>query len=70
MRVSIKDFAISMELGNKGLELDVYDTRGSHLGDLCIGRATIEWCKGRTRRGNGIKKSWQDLIRFFEPNHP
>jgi hypothetical protein len=66
VRVSIKDLAVSMELGNKGLELDVYDTQGNHLGDLCIGRGTIEWCKGRTHRGNGVQKSWDQLIQFFE----
>ena len=69
MNVSIKDFAVSMELGNKGLELDVYDNEGTHIGDLCIGKATIEWCKGRTHRGNGIKKSWNEIIRFFELTH-
>ncbi|MEW6112067.1 MAG: hypothetical protein AB1664_08045 [Thermodesulfobacteriota bacterium] len=69
MKVSIKDLAVTMGLGNKGLELDVYDSRGKHLGDLCIGKASIEWCKGKTRRGNGTKKTWAELIRFFDPGH-
>lgn len=66
MKVSIKDFNITMELGNKAIELEVYDYQGKHLGDLVIGRAKLEWCKGRTHVGNGIKKKWSDLISWFE----
>ena len=66
MKVTIKDLQVRMALGNNGIELDVYDNQEDHLGDLCIGRATIEWCRGKTRRGNGVRKSWQDLIAFFE----
>lgn len=66
MQVEIKDFSISMELGSKGIELQVKDTSGEHLGDLRIGKATIEWCEGRKRVGNGIKKSWEELIEFFK----
>jgi hypothetical protein len=66
MQVSIKDLAVTMELGNNGIELDVYDSSGNHLGDLRIGKATIEWCKGRTRRGNGVQVSWTELIDWFE----
>jgi len=66
MKVSVKDFAVSMDLGNKGFELDVYDNADKHLGDLRIGKATIEWCKGKTHEGNGIQVKWPDLIAFFE----
>jgi hypothetical protein len=66
MKVSVKDLAVSMELGNKEIELDVYDSNDNHLGDLRIGKATIEWCKGRTRAGNGIQVKWPDLIKWFE----
>jgi len=66
MKVSVKDFSVSMDLGNKGISLDVYDTSGKHLGDLRIGKATIEWCKGKTREGNGSQKGWKDLIDWFE----
>ena len=54
MKVSIKDLQVNMDLGNNGIELDVYDNEGKHLGDLVISKAKIEWCKGRTRRGNGF----------------
>jgi len=66
MNVKIKDFGIAMELKNRGMELEVKDNSGTHLGDLCIGKGTIEWCKGKTRRGGGNQVSWDDLISWFE----
>ncbi|HEY9161761.1 MAG TPA: hypothetical protein VIS94_11820 [Desulfomonilia bacterium] len=65
MKVSIKDLQVNMDLGNNGIELDVYDNNDKHLGDLRIGKATIEWCPGRTHKGNGKQKNWDELIRFF-----
>jgi hypothetical protein len=65
MQVTIKDLAVSMELGNPGVEFDVYDANGNHLGDFRISNATVEWCKGRTRSGNGVQRSWEELIRWF-----
>jgi hypothetical protein len=62
----VKEFAVSMGLGNNGIEFEVRDTDGKHLGDLCLGRATVEWCPGRTRRGNGVRKSWNQLIDWFQ----
>jgi hypothetical protein len=66
MKVSIKNFAISMELGSTGITLDVYDNAGNFLGDLRIGKAKIEWCKGKTRQGNGVTVTWPELIAWFE----
>jgi hypothetical protein len=66
MDVAIKDFAVTMNPGSKGITLDVYDTKGKHLGDLRIGKATIEWCKGKTQQGNGVKVRWDSLIEWFE----
>ncbi|WP_170265772.1 hypothetical protein [Thiohalocapsa marina] len=45
-----------MDLRNNGVELDVYDNQGIRLGELRIGKATIEWLKGRTRKVNGNQK--------------
>ena len=42
-------------LKNNGIELEVRSPQHQHLGDLCIGRGTIEWCAGKTNRGNGIR---------------
>lgn len=40
-------------LGNNGITLVIRDNDGSHFGKLRIGRATVEWCPGKTRMGNG-----------------
>ena len=66
MKVSIKDLAVQMPLGNKGVVFDVYDNQDNFVGDLRIGRAKIEWCKGRTREGNGTHVTWPDLVRWLE----
>lgn len=55
-----------MNLGNNGIELDVYDASDKHLGDLRIGKKKLEWCKGSTRRGNGKVVTWEKLIEFFQ----
>ena len=60
MQVKIKDLQVSMDLGNNGIELEIKDNKGEHLGDLRIGRAKVEWCKGRIRAGNGIKLKLED----------
>jgi hypothetical protein len=65
MKVSIKDLAVSMDLGNRGVEFEVKDANENHIGDLRISRATIEWCRGRTRSGNGVQKSWEEVIEWF-----
>jgi hypothetical protein len=66
MDVRIKQFNVEMELKTKGIELEVRDNEGNHLGDLCIGKANVEWCKGKTRRGGGKPASWDELIEWFE----
>lgn len=66
MKVSIKDFAVSMEIKNKGIELDVYSTDGRHLGDLVITKTGLIWCKGRTSPANGAKVSWAEFIKDME----
>jgi len=66
MKVSIKNLQVSMDLRNNGIELDIYDNQGKHLGDIKIGKATVEWCEGKTRLGNGKQKSWDQLITWFK----
>ena len=41
MKVTVKDFAVSMEIKNKGIELDVYDNDGKHLGDLVVTKTKL-----------------------------
>lgn len=66
MKISIKDLQVSMDLGNNGIELDVYDNNGDRRGDLRIGKAKLTWCKGKTALKNGKTKTWDELIAWFE----
>jgi hypothetical protein len=67
MKVSIKDLSVDMEIKNTGVELDVYDNAGKHLGDLVVTKTGLTWCQGRTTRANGQKISWADFIKFANP---
>ena len=66
MKVSIKKMDVEMELKNKGMEFEVRDTSDAFLGDLVVAKAGITWCKGKKLRENGIKKSWEEVMDFFE----
>jgi len=66
MKVSIKDLAVSMEIKNKGIELDVYDTDDKHLGDLVITKTKLVWCPGRTKPENGRPITWRKFIEMME----
>lgn len=65
MNVSIKDLSVSMEIKNKGIELDVYGGE-NHLGDLVIAKSGLTWCKGRTRKENGVHVSWHEFIEWMQ----
>lgn len=60
MQVSFS--GIEARLGNKGIVLYVADNQGHHVGKLRIGQATVEWCKGRTRIGNGRRLAMEEFI--------
>jgi hypothetical protein len=66
MEVSIKRFDVEMSIKNNGIELDVSDTKGNHLGDLVITKTKVEWCKGRTAPKNGL--TWTEFIAVMEKN--
>lgn len=66
MKVTIKDFAVSMEIKNKGIELDVYTPDGKHLGDLVVRKKGLIWCKGKTTPAKGKKISWKAFIQYME----
>ena len=61
MDVSVKSFDVEMQIKNLGIEFEVRDTNGNHLGDLILSRARLEWCEGRTHRNNGKQISWEDF---------
>jgi hypothetical protein len=60
MQVKVTD--VEAELGYKGVVLYIADNQGSHLGKLRIGSATVEWCKGKKRMGNGKKIKMADFL--------
>ena len=66
MQVNVDTSWINTQLGNHGLVLYVADNGGKHRGTLRIGKATAEWCQGRTRMGNGRKVRLEELIAFIE----
>ena len=66
MKVSVKDFTVTMELKNKGIEFDVYDNEDNHLGDLVVTKTKIIWCKGRTIPKNGKAVNWEDFKKYKE----
>lgn len=65
MIVSVKELNTTMELKNKGMELEIRDTNNEFLGDLVIGKGGITWCKGKTTPKNGIKKAGKKLFPFL-----
>lgn len=69
MKVTIKDISgIEMEVKNKGIEFEVHDTSGEHLGDLVLTGTKLEWCNGKTRKGNGVSVEWEKFIKYMMDN--
>jgi len=66
MQVRIKNLKVGMELGNEGVEFEIRNNQGKHLGDLRLGKATVEWCRGRTRKGGGKRIAIERLIDLIE----
>lgn len=65
MNVSIKEFDVAMDVKNKGIELDIADPNGTHLGDLVVTKTKLIWCKGRTNRKNGKEVTWEEFIAYM-----
>lgn len=66
MRVSIKNFKVSMGVKRGGVEFTVYDNSDNFLGDLYVTMTGLIWCRGRTTRANGVNKSWEDFIAYMQ----
>ena len=66
MKVVFKQFDVDMQLKNKGIELDVCDTSGKHVGDLVITKTNLIWCQGKTTRENGKAVEWRQFIEIME----
>jgi hypothetical protein len=59
VKVSVKDFAVGMEVKNKGIELEIRTPQGAHVGDLVVTSTKLVWCEGRTQRENGKTITWE-----------
>jgi hypothetical protein len=70
VKVQLKMDDVGIELGTKGILLKLTGTDGKHRGDLRIGKATVEWMRGRTHEGNGKMMKLQDLIDLLETEQP
>lgn len=66
MNVSIKTFDVAMDVKTNGIELDVSDPSGTHLGDLFVTKTKLIWCKGRTTRQNGKEVTWEKFMAYME----
>ncbi len=60
VKADLSDATIT--LGNNGVTLAIADNTGKHQGTLRIGKATVEWRKGKTQPGNGKKIKLEKLI--------
>jgi len=66
MNVTIKRFDVQMELKNSGIEFEVRTPAGvDHLGDMVVNKSGMTWCPGRVQVKNGTRKSWEEIIEFF-----
>jgi hypothetical protein len=65
VKVYIKEFDVEMELKNNGVELDVSDPQGNHIGDLIVTKTKLIWCQGRIRGKNGKPILWEDFIAYM-----
>ncbi len=65
MQVKIKQLGVAMDIKSKGMELEIRDTSGSHLGDVVVTMTGVTWCKGRTQPENGVKVTWAQFIELM-----
>jgi len=63
MKVTIKSFDVAMEVKQKGVELEVKSPDGTQFhGDCFVTMTGLIWCRGRTKKENGTKISWDQLM--------
>ncbi len=66
MQVLIKSFNVNMEVKSKGVEFEVKDNDGNHLGDLVLTKTALFWCKGRTSKEKGVPITWKEFIEYAD----
>lgn len=63
MKIGIKKFNVNMDVKSTGIEFEVRSADGSQqLGDCYLTMTGLVWCKGKTKKKNGVKISWSDFI--------
>ncbi|WP_170858558.1 hypothetical protein [Pseudomonas nitroreducens] len=55
-----------MDVKTKGVEFDVYDNKENFLGDMFVTKSGLVWCKGKTKKENGVRVSWEEFIAWME----
>lgn len=65
MKVFIKKLQVDMDIKNNGIELDVSDNEGGHIGDLYVTKAQLIWCLGKTSKKKGKKIKWDDFAEYM-----
>jgi len=56
-------YVTPIDVRTNGIEFEVRTPDGGQqLGDLILTKTRLEWCQGRTRRGHGARKTWQQFI--------
>lgn len=66
MKVNLDNFAISTELKNNGMPLEVRDPDGTLRGTLVVTKTKLVWCRGKIQEKNGAAVSWNDFISWME----
>lgn len=66
MRVAIKRFVEGLEIKSKGIELDVKNPGGQHVGDLVVTMSGLTWCRGKVTPAKGRKMTWAKFIAMME----
>jgi len=64
--VSIKDLYVDMDIKTRGVEFEIRDSNGKHLGDLVVNKKGLIWCKGKTNPKNGIEVNWNRFIDWMQ----
>lgn len=65
MKIAANLKELKPRLGNNGMLLELSEG-DRHFGTLRIGRAKVEWRRGKTRAGNGTSIGIKRLIALIE----
>ena len=66
MKVSIKNFAVNMDIKNNGIEFQVHGNDDTFKGDCYVTKKGLIWCAGKTTRKHGVSISWAEFIEWME----